>query len=131
MTTFTATIDNVQRMANTQNGNPKYLITSGGRNWVTAPDKQFLHSIMPDLIKGETVRITLDDNNQISDLEELITWDTHEALAMIDNTESLYFLTRGMSQTELAQLISDNAEAWELDMDEVDVEYIFNATHDG
>lgn len=142
-TTFTATIDKVQRMANTQNGNPKYLINAAGRNWVTSPDAPFLSSsIIPTMIAGETATFTVDSYGQISDIQSPANWETFEALqcckdhVKVHGGRQMLFLNgigeyqagdiRLLNKLLLAKFLARNCGIWGLDASEVDVDYIFS-----
>lgn len=136
MTKLLTTLDRVQRMANTENGKAKYLINASGRNWVTSPDAKFLGSqIIPNLIVGETVLLTVDDNDQISNIQSPISWDTNEALKIIRGNEHLYMPckegllvgdVRGYDREGLAQFLAKRAVSWGLDMAAVDVDHVFS-----
>lgn len=143
MTKLLTTLDHVQRMANTENGKAKYLINASGRNWVTSPDAKFLGSqIIPNLIVGETVLLTVDDNDQISNIQSPISWDTNEALecckdhVKVHGGRQMLFLNgigeyqagdiRLLNKLLLAKFLARNCGIWGLDASEVDVDYIFS-----
>ena len=126
--TVDGTVTGMARAENTASGNPRWRVETTAGTWHTEPDAAIAHALDDDLV-GEEVQLRLrrqrpDGLARIVGVEVRPNDDTHEAALMVSNDYGAYMATRGASVEELQEVLQGYAEAWGINMDEVDVEWV-------
>lgn len=65
--TFTGTVSGTQRLSNSPNGNPRYLVTvTGGNTYRTAPDSAVNYKITNEEFRQSPAVFTLNSRGEIT-----------------------------------------------------------------
>ena len=88
-TTIIGAIDKMLRLANTRNGNPRYLVTLvGGANLTTKPDANIAGALANSDYQNVQLRFLLDADGQIFDVERDTESRLREACAALAQARS-------------------------------------------
>lgn len=124
------TIMELQRLANTREGNPMWRITTDSGNYFTKENSTVAYEITDHYI-GELADFEYNiDTRRVSKITLKENADTREVHVMLSNVEALYHATVGQDVNTIREVATPHLDDWDVDPDNVDWDQVHDVMND-
>ena len=124
------TIMELQRLANTREGNPMWRITTDSGNYFTKENSTVAYEITDHYI-GELADFEYNiDTRRVSKITLKENSDTREVHVMLSNVEALYHATVGQDVNTIREVATPHLDDWDVDPDNVDWDHVHDVMND-